>query len=174
MTRLSLAIPLVAFCAVAAAQSDEMPPYTLDPGPHPGDWEATLTGTGQSDDDFDSSNFGVTGSLGRYLTKNLIFTVKQGFQADDTGESTLLDGRTIFQGAYQWDFGRWQPYLGMNVGGVYGAGVNDEALFGPEGGVKYFVNESTFIFGNISYEVPVDECCEDGVVPYSVGIGFDF
>ena len=108
MTRLMLAIPLAAFCAAAAAQSGEtpsgeMPPYTLDPGPHPGDWEATLTGTGLSDDSFDSPNFGVTGSLGRYLTKNIIFTVKQGLQLDDTGNSTLIDGRTIFQAAYQWD-----------------------------------------------------------------------
>ena len=175
MSRLLFALPLVAASAFAFAQSDEkMPPYTLDPGPHAGNWEATLTGTGQSDDEFEDSNFGLTGSLGRYYTENWLFTFKQGIQANDTGDSTLIGARSIVQGAYQWDFAKWQPYLGMNVGFLYGADINDEAVFGPEAGVKYFVNESTFIFGNISYEVPVDECCNDGVVPYSVGIGFDF
>ena len=45
-------------------------------------------------------------------------------------------------------FARWQPYLAVNLGGIYGAGVEDDGVWGPEGGVKYFVNESTFIFGS--------------------------
>jgi len=155
-----------------------MPPYTPDPGPQAGNWEATLTGTGQSDDDFDNSAFGVTGSLGKYLTKNWLATFKQGLSLDEesdlAGDSTLVNGRSVLQGAYQWDFAKWQPYLGMNVGYVYGATTDDEAIFGPELGLKYFVNESTFMFGNIGYEVPFDECCNEGSVPYSLGIGFTF
>lgn len=181
-----IALPLVAWTAAAVAQSgtdsvrsetaatSEMPPYTPDPGPRAGNWEATLTGTGQSSDDFDDSNFGMTGSLGYYFTKNFVLTFKQGLNYDDVGNSSLVNGRSIIQPAYQWDLKRWQPYLGLNVGAIYGAGVDDEAVFGPEGGVKYFVNESTFIFGSISYEMLVDECCSDGIIPYSVGIGFDF
>jgi hypothetical protein len=168
------ALPLAALCAAASAQSDGMPPYTLDPGPHAGNWEATLTGTGQSVDDFDTTNVGVTGSLGYYLTKNHLLTFKQGLQANDTGNSTLINSRTVFQAAYQWDYAKWQPYLGMNLGALYGAGIDDHAVAGPEAGVKYFVNESTFLFANIAYEVPLDECCHDGIVPYAVGIGFDF
>ncbi|MCP5202426.1 MAG: hypothetical protein H6977_20710 [Gammaproteobacteria bacterium] len=134
----------------------------------------TLTGTGQSTNDFDRSNFGLTGSLGYYYTKNWVFSVKQGIQANDSGDHTLINSRTIFQGAYQWDFAKWQPYVGMNIGAIYGAGLDDEALLGPELGLKYYVNESTFVFGSIAYEVPLDDCCNDGVVPYSVGIGFNF
>lgn len=152
----------------------EMPPYTYDPGPHAGNWETTLTGTGQSDDDFDNSAFGVTGSLGHYFTKNLIATFKQGLSLNDNGDSTLVNGRSVLQGAYQFDLAKWQPYIGLNVGYMYGADVDDEGIFGPELGVKYFVNESTFMFGNIGYEVPFDHCCNDGTVPYSVGVGFDF
>ena len=174
MTKSTFALPLAALVVTCAAQADGMPPYTLDPGPHAGNYEATLTGTGQSNDDFDKSNFGVTGSVGYYYTKNWLFSIKQGLQANDNGNNTLISGRTIFQGAYQFDMGKWQPYVGLNVGGVYGAGVHDKALFGPEVGIKYFVNESTFLFGNIAYEVPIDECCNNGNVPYSVGVGFDF
>ncbi len=175
MNRLLIVFPLVALSATAQAQDlGDMPPYTYDPGPHAGNWESTLTGTGQSDDDFDNSNFGLTGSLGYYFTKNFIVTFKQGVQANETGNSTLVNGRSVLQAAYQWDLAKWQPYLGINVGGIYGAGIKDDAVVGPEGGLKYFVNESTFIFGSIAYEVPIDECCKDGIVPYSIGIGFDF
>jgi hypothetical protein len=175
MRKLLFALPWAALSAAAPAQeSGNMPPYTYDPGPHAGNWESTLTGTGQSDDDFDNSNFGVTGSVGHYFTKNFIVTFKQGIQANETRDSTLVNGRSVVQAAYQWDFAKWQPYLGINVGGIYGAGIEDSAIVGPEGGLKYFVNESTFLFGSIAYEVPIDECCKDGIVPYSVGIGFDF
>lgn len=175
MNRLLFAVPFLTLSAAAAAQeAGDMPPYTYDPGPHAGNWESTLTGSGQSDDDFDNSNFGLTGSVGYYFTKNFIVTFKQGAQIDEVNDSTLVNGRSVLQAAYQWDFAKWQPYLGINAGGIYGAGIEDEAIVGPEAGIKYFVNESTFIFGSIAYEVPVDECCHDGTVPYAIGIGFDF
>lgn len=189
-TTLTVSLTLLAGLAIAAQAADDpmhpasdgsgstMPPYTADPGPNAGNWEATLTGTGQSDDEFESSAFGVTGSLGRYLTKNWLVTFKQGLTLDEesalTGDSTLVNGRSVLQGAYQFDMAKWQPYIGMNVGYVYGASTDDEAIFGPELGLKYFVNESTFMFGNIGYEVPFDECCNNGSVPYSLGIGFTY
>jgi hypothetical protein len=169
-----MALPLAALSTLTFAQSGNDAPYNADPGPRAGTREATLTGSGLSDDDFDNSDFGVTGSYGYYFSKNLLMTFKQGLQLGSENDSTIVDGRSVLQGAYQWDFDKWQPYLGMNVGGIYGAGVNDEVIFGPEAGIKYFVNESTFLFGNIAYEMPIDECCNDGIVPYSVGIGFDF
>jgi len=174
MKSLLFALPVIALSTTAMAESAGMPPYTLDPGPHAGNWEATLTGTGQSDDSFDSPNFGVTGSIGYYFSKNVLLAFRQGLQYDDAGGSTLVNGSSVFLGAYQWDFAKWQPYLGVDLGGLYGAGVKDDGIVGPEGGVKYFVNESTFIFGSIAYLVPISECCNDGVIPYSLGIGFDF
>ncbi|MGH8593887.1 MAG: hypothetical protein ACREV3_08530, partial [Gammaproteobacteria bacterium] len=69
MKSLLFAFPVFALSTAAMAESAGMPPYTLDPGPHAGTWEATLTGTGQSDTEFDSPNFGVTGSIGHYFTK---------------------------------------------------------------------------------------------------------
>ncbi|MGH8532378.1 MAG: hypothetical protein ACREV1_06495 [Gammaproteobacteria bacterium] len=176
MMKLFFALSGIALSTVAMAQSTGMPPYTPDPGPVAGNWEATLSGTGDSDtgDGFDNSDFGFAGSIGYYLTKNIPLTFKQGVNYADVGNSSFLNGRSVFQAAYQWDFARWQPYLGLNLGGLYGAGVEDDGVWGPEGGLKFFVNESTFIFGSISYEMLISECCKDGVVPYSLGIGFDF
>lgn len=174
MMRTLLAVSLAALATAAPAEDGKSAPYTADAGPRAGDWEATLTGAGQSDDDLDDNNVGVAGSLGWYYTDNVLFTLKQGLTTNDTGNSNLINARTVVQASYQWDHGKWQPYLGMNVGAIYGAGIDDEAIFGPEVGMKYYVNESTFVFGSISYEVPFDECCSDGVVPYALGIGFNF
>lgn len=174
MKKLLSAMSFIAFSSVAGADSGTMPPYTADPGPRAGNWEATLSGAGLSDSDFDSNNFGAGGSLGYYINKNFIVTFKQGLQFGDNNNSTQVNARSVIQAAYQWDWGRWQPYAGMNVGGVYGAGIDDEALFGPEVGMKYYVNETTFLYGNVAYEVPFDDCCKDGVVPYTLGVGFNF
>ena len=174
MKKFLSAMSLIALSTAAVAEVGGMPPYTLDPGPHAKNWEAIITGTGQSVDEFDRSNFGLTGSLGYYYSKNFLLTFKQGLQYGDTNKASLVNGRSVFQAAYQWDFARWQPYLGMNIGAVYGAGIHNDGVVGPEGGLKYFVNESTFIFGSIAYEVPVSKCCNNGSIPYSIGIGFDF
>jgi hypothetical protein len=173
MKRILLAVSMAAVVSAVDAEPTNAP-YTADAGPRAGNYEATLSGAGLSDDEFKESNIGVSGSLGYYYSKNVLFTLKQGLFSNDTGDSTLINARSIFQTAYQWDLDKWQPYVGLNVGAIYGAGIHDDAIFGPEVGLKYFVNESTFVYGNIAYEVPFDECCKDGVVPYALGIGFNF
>ncbi|MGH8508219.1 MAG: hypothetical protein ACREVH_05825 [Gammaproteobacteria bacterium] len=174
MMKLFFALSGIALSTVAMAESAGMPPYTPDPGPVAGNWEAIVNGAGISDDEFDSNVFALSASIGYYLTKNIPLTFRQSVNIGDTNDSTLIGGRSIFQAAYQWDLARWQPYLGFNIGGQYGATFEDDGVWGPEGGVKYFVNESTFIFGSVSYETKISECCNDGVIPYSLGIGFDF
>jgi hypothetical protein len=174
MRKLLLAASITALCVTAATHADDAPPYTADPGPRAGDWEATLTGSGQSDYKFKENSLGLSGSLGYFYTKNWLFSLKQGVNANDTGDSTLINARSVVQAAYQFDLDKWQPYIGMNVGAYYGAGVKDDASFGPEIGLKYYVNESTFLYGNMAYEVPFDECCKGGIVPYAVGVGLNF
>lgn len=174
MKRLLFALPVIALSTTAMAESTGMPPYTLDFGPHAGNWEATLSGTGQSDNDFNDADFGVAGSIGYYFSKNIVVTFKQALNYSGVGPSDTFNARSVFQAAYQWDLGRWQPYLGLNLGGIYGAVVEDDGVVGPEAGLKYYVNESTFMFGNIAYESLIGSCCTDGNIPYSVGIGFNF
>lgn len=174
MRKLLLAASITTLCLTGAAQADDSAAYTADAGPRAGNWEATLTGSGQSDYKFKENSLGLSGSLGYFFTKNWLVSLKQSANANDTGDSTLLNGRSVLQAAYQFDLDRWQPYIGMNVGGYYGAGIEDDAAFGPEVGIKYYVNESTFLYGNMAYEVPFDDCCKGGIVPYAVGVGFNF
>lgn len=174
MMKLFFALSGLALSTVAMAQSTGMPPYTPDPGPVAGNWETTLSGAGLSDDEFDNTAFAFAGSIGYYLTKNIPLTFRQTVTYGEVDNSGRVNGRSVFQAAYQWDLARWQPYLGLNLGGIYGPSFVDDGLWGPEGGLKYFVNESTFIFGSVSYEMLISECCKDGIIPYSLGIGFDF
>lgn len=175
MRGLCIALSGIVLSAAAMADSTGTPPYTPDPGPRAHDWETTLTGSGASNTDFDNNNFGMTASIGYYLTKNIVLSFKQGVNYADVGDSSFVNGRSIFQAAYQWDFGIWQPYLGVNLGGVYGGGLEEsDGVFGPEGGLKVYVNESTFVFGAVSYEMGFQSCCNDGIIPYSLGIGFNF
>ncbi|MFT4584623.1 MAG: hypothetical protein ACI915_002745 [Gammaproteobacteria bacterium] len=174
MKKLLLALSIATATASAAGESDLSAPYTADPGPSAGNWEATLSGSGQSDYKFRDNGIGLTGSLGYFYTKNWLFSIKQGLSTTDVGNSNLINGRSVFQAAYQFDLGRWQPYVGMNIGAFYGAGIEDDASVGPELGMKYYVNESTFLYGNMSYEVPIDQCCKGGIIPYAAGVGFNF
>ncbi|MGH8658290.1 MAG: hypothetical protein ACREV4_07395 [Gammaproteobacteria bacterium] len=175
MKSLLFALPVIALSTTAMAESAGMPPYTIDPGPHAGNWEATLTGTGRSDDDLDQNLMGVTASIGYYFSKNVLVGFKQRLLYTDPGDNSFFNGASVFQAAYQWDLARWQPYVGFNIGGQYGAQLTDDGVFGPEVGLKYFVNESTFVFGNIAYETSIiDDCCTEGTFPYSLGIGFNF
>ncbi|MGH8581067.1 MAG: hypothetical protein ACREVK_13455 [Gammaproteobacteria bacterium] len=175
MKSLLFALPVIALSTTAMAESAGMPPYTLDPGPHAGNWEATLAGTGFSNDDLDRNIMNVTGSIGYYFSKNVLLSFRQRLIYSDPGDNSLFNGASIFQAAYQWDLAKWQPYVGVNAGGAYGSQITDDGIFGVEGGLKYYVNESTFVFGNIAYETSIiQDCCSDGVFPYSLGIGFNF
>jgi hypothetical protein len=70
------------------------------------------------------------------------------------------------------------PYVGANIGYVYGDGVHDTFEAGPEGGVKFFVNSTTFIKLGVEYEFFFDKgddtsnAFSDGQFIYSLGIGF--
>ena len=51
-------------------------------------------------------------------------------------------------------------------------------MAGPEGGVKYFVNNTTFIFGSVQYQFffedddDAEDSFDDGQWVYALGIGF--
>lgn len=146
-----------------------------------GDWELTLSGQGSNGPDFDGTQFGVNGSLGYFLTKELELGVRQTIAYSDltsAGGGSAWNGSTRVAVDYHFDMGRWQPYVGANVGYVYGDAVTDSWLAGPEAGVKFFVNSTTFINLGVEYQFFFDEGSDaseafsDGQFLYSLGIGF--
>ena len=78
-------------------------------------------------------------------------------------------------GDYHLDLGRFWPFFGANLGYVYGEDVSDTWALGLEGGLKYFVNSTTFVLGRVEYQWLLDDDDEgfgDGQWVYVVGIGF--
>jgi hypothetical protein len=146
--------------AAAQAQYDE------------GDWEMFVAGSGASDSGFDNTSLSATASIGYFFNDNLEAGVRQGitFVDTDAGGSDFAASTAGFVD-FHFDLDRWQPFVGAFVGYAYGDGVDDDGNFGPEGGVKYFVNSTTFIAGTVQYVVPFDSD-NDEFWQYSIAVGW--
>jgi hypothetical protein len=137
-----------------------------------GDWELTLSGSGGNDKDFDSGQIAATGSLGYFLSDQFEVSFRQSLAWADGGSAWNGDSRVAAD--YHFDMGQWQPFIGANFGYVYGDGVEDSFIAGPEGGVKYFVNATTFIQANVAYEFSLNNGFDEGAFFYGLGVGFRF
>jgi hypothetical protein len=139
---------------------------------HQSDWELTLSGSGSNDKDFDSGAFSIAGSLGYFVSDQLEISGRQGIVWADGGSAWSGDSRIAVD--YHFDLGRWVPFVGGNIGYVYGDNTDDSWIAGPEGGVKYFVNDTTFIQANVAYEFDLNDGFDEGAFFYGLGIGFRF
>lgn len=159
----------------ASGPQGSVPPYTPEVGPRQGDWEAFIGGSGTSDDKFNRNALGVNGSIGYYALKWLPVSLRQSFLAT-FGDHVNDNFQYSTTGAIdlQAPLGRFQPFIGGFGGYAYGA--NYSWLTGPEAGIKFYVNESTFILGIFQYGLIADKNFEwdDGIAVYSVGAGFNF
>ena len=146
--------------AAAQAQFDE------------GDWEMTIAGQGTSDDSFDNTILSVGASLGYFFNDNLEAGVRQTISFSDTdGGGSDFAGSTTGFVDYHFDMDRWQPFVGAFIGYAYGDGIDDDGVWGPEGGVKYFVNSTTFIQFTVQYLIPFDSDNEEAFA-YNLALGF--
>ena len=143
-----------------------------------GDWELTLGGSGSNGPDFDGTAWNVNGSLGYFMTKEFELGVRQSIGYTDIGvDGSAWNGSTRIFADYHFDMGRWQPYVGGNIGYVYGD-VADSWLAAPEAGIKFFVNSTTFIQFSAEYQFFFDDgddasdAFSDGQFLYGLNIGF--
>ena len=121
-----------------------------------GDWDLTLQGGGNHGPDFDGVSAGAGVGLGYLLTDNLEAGIRQSVNFSDFGPGSSLDGSTALFADFHFpmgDRGQWQPFIGANAGFNWGRGSNDSFEFGPEAGVKYFLNETTYIGLSVAYEM---------------------
>lgn len=175
-----LCVTLGLFPAAAFAQSGS----TSNLGPAQGEREFTLSGTGSSDKDFDSSSFGMSADIGWYRSRELLLGIRQSLNfADIEGEDISNDfwnGST--RGYVNYHFGQtaWRPFVGASLGGVYGDGVNNSGFAGLEGGLKYYVMPKTFIMARAEYQWffddggDVDDQFDKGAWAYTFGLGYNF
>ena len=181
-----LGAALLAAPLALVAQTDTRTRYAAGDaatwGPRAGDHEVTLGGSGFSNRRFDNSGGGVNFSYGWYLNDTLLFAVRQGINysnpsgggSDWNGSTRLaLDQHLLPRGAFR-------PFVGVNFGGVYGDSTNDTWVAGLEGGLKFYVNQNTFIFGLADYGWAfrsarnVDDNFRSGGFSWTLGLGYNF
>lgn len=165
------ALPVLALLAVPAISSAAF---------EAGDLELTLTGNGTAPKAFTTGQVGATGSLGYFLTKEFEAGVRQEVSyiaAPHTAGSGVKDhawgGFTDGFIDYHFDFGAWQPFVGAFGGYQYPAGLRGSWAVGPEVGVKYFVNSTTFIFGSVGYSYALEAPPTSQFIG-NLGVGFRF
>lgn len=150
--------------------------------PQAGDRTLTLSGSGSSDDSFDSTSFSVNGELGWFTSDSLEVGIRQSVNGSlvDGGDD-IWNGAT--RGFADWHFGGpnpLQPYVGASIGGFYGENISDTFSAGPEIGLKYYVKDKTFIELGAEYQFlfeetdDIDSNFDDGAFLYTLGIGYNF
>ncbi len=174
MLRKGMVWSVLAVAAVAMAPSSSYAYF------EEGDKEVTLSGTAANGTDFNGVTAGVNGSIGFFITDNLELGLRQTVTYSDIGVDSALNGSTRVALDFHFDLEALQPFVGVNFGYVYGDAVNDTFEAAPEGGIKWFVNSTTFIFAMVEYQFffdsadEADNAFEDGQFIYTLGIGFRF
>lgn len=182
MRRVLLAAAAMALLpGLALAQSQRSGESTEFQGARAGSQEITLSGTGSNDRRFDDGSFGVTGSYGWFLTDGWEVSARQSFNWVNAGDNNSLNGTTRLAIDYHFLSGsRLRPFIGANIGATYGDGVHDTGIVGPEVGLKYFVNSTTFVIAQTEYQYFFDNGDEvadnfdDGAFVHTLGLGFIF
>jgi hypothetical protein len=142
-----------------------------------GDWELTLGGSGANGPDLDGVSFGVNGSVGYFFTDQLELSLRQVIGYTDVNVESSWNGSSRVALDFHFDLGRWQPFVGGNIGYVYGESVNDTWEAAPEAGVKYFMNSTTFVFLMAEYQFffdsgdDISDSFSDGQFVYTLGLG---
>ena len=171
-------ILMSALTALPTASALAQPPV----GPQAGDREITLSGTGSNDKGFDNGSFGISASYGQYITDTWEWAIRQGFnwsQIEDADDQ--WNGSTRVALDYNFMPGnRLRPFVGANIGAIYGDGVNETGIAGPEFGLKYYVKPETFVYLQTEYQFQFDDADEfddrwdDGSWAHTIGFGVNF
>ncbi len=146
----------------------------------PGQFELTLAGSGSNDENFDGTTLSLEAGLGYFLTEHWQAFLRQGFAYSDVTNGSDWNASTRIGANYNFDWDRWKPFIGANIGWVYGDSIRDQFIAGPEIGLKYFANESTFLYGMMEYGFlfrsgkDAEDNWDDGRFIYTVGIGYKF
>ena len=142
-----------------------------------GDRTFTLGGGGNSDKEIDNTMLSFNLGLSEFITNETALAVRQEFNFADVGNDQAFNGSTRFAVDYYFKAGNCRPYVGANIGYLYGDNVKEQFIAGPEVGIKHFLNASTFIYVNAEYQFLFEDTgqannnMDDGRFVYSIGMG---
>lgn len=147
-----------------------------------GEREFTLGGSGATNRDFDDSLGGVNFALGWYTSETQEWVLRQSINysnPSNQGQSWNGSTRIAFD-QHLAARGALRPFVGVNVGGVYGDRVRDTFAAGLEAGAKFYVQPRTFVYALVEYGWyfrhgrDVDDTFDDGQFTWAAGVGFNF
>lgn len=148
-----------------------------------GPWEVTLSGTGVTPSRFNGFEGGVNGSIGYFFNDSMELSARQNVNYNDIGGPVAFNGETRVAFDLHLPLGdqnQLLPFVGANLGYVYGKGVRDTWEAAPEAGLKWFVGPDVFLFGQVEYEFffrnggGVNNGFKNGQFVYTLGVGFRF
>lgn len=172
---------LLAGATVAFAQTGVSAPGTLT-SRNAGEREFTLGGSGATNKDFDDSLGGINFSYGWYTSDTQQWVLRQ-----SVNYSNPSDGGQSWNGSTKIAFdqhlasrGALRPFVGVNLGRVYGDRVRDTFAGGLEAGAKFYVQPRTFVYALVEYGwffrrgKEIDNTFSSGQYNWSMGVGFNF
>lgn len=147
-----------------------------------GEREFTLGGSGASNTDLDDSFGGVNFSYGWYHTENTAIVLRQSinYSNPDRGGTSWMGSTRAAYDYHLAPMGAFRPFVGANVGAVYGDAVSDTFAAGLEAGVKFYFQPRTFVYAIAEYgwffdrASGIDDTFRDGSINWGLGIGFNF
>src|SRR5688572_17756209 len=80
--------------------------------PQAGDWEFTLGGTGDANQDFDRGGAGVNGSVGYFFTQNFELGLRQSVIYDARRDDDEWAGSTRVAADWHFLLGKFVPFIG--------------------------------------------------------------
>jgi hypothetical protein len=103
-------------------------------------------------------------------------SLKQGLLYSFNGEDNGVNGRSIISLDFAPDLGIVRPFLAANFGGVYGPGVQDGLVAGPEIGLNVDLIQGLAMRAKVAYDYqlrhPGD--IDDGILWAGLGFGVGF
>lgn len=123
-------------------------------------------------DQASSSNIGRFLNLEKILRNDQSYIDLPGMDDWDYSTRMIVD--------YYFGSEEWVPMIGLSMGYVQNENENSRFVAGPEIGLKYFMNPSTFLYGLLGYQFLFDneDAEEDlfynGRFIYGIGLGVTF
>lgn len=142
-----------------------------------GDYELTLSGSGTSDNDFDNNFITAQAGFGYFFSDMLEGLLRQEVSWADTEAGGSWAGSTALAANLNFNMQQTVPFLGASLGYLYGDDTEETWFAGPEGGIKAFVNNTTFVQALVQYQWFFDDAGEadnnfdDGRFVYNLGLG---
>lgn len=177
MLRKGIVAAALSICGLAAIAGTSSTAKAVD-----NPFELTLSASGENGNKFNGVSASGNVGIGYYLTENLELAVRQTVGYSDLS-GVSLDASTAAAVDFNLplgDHGQFVPFFGADVGYVYGKGITDTWEAAPEAGIKFYVNSTTFIYGEAQYQFfwrhtnsnALGNGFNNGQFVYSVGVGF--